>query len=259
MASRSKKSKSSSISKWLFALSLLMAFAYAAWHYRYAIYKRVWPAVQQYRPSKIPQGFEVHGIDVSRYQGRVDWASLGKVNRVYPVSFVIMRATMGSLGEDREFPRNWEETGDRGLIRGAYHYYNPNQNSTLQAENFILTVDLKTGDLPPVLDIEELSTVQSEEQLILGVRNWLGLVENHYGVKPVIYSGASFYRAHLLDHFSDYPLWVANYNRVMEPLSNDDWIIWQHTDSGTLDGIRGYVDLNVFKGGMKDLQALRIP
>lgn len=259
MVSRNKKNTYPRLLKSIFILALLAGIGFAAWHYRYAIYRRVWPAVQQFRPSKIPQGFEVHGIDVSRYQGKVDWPSLGKVNRVFPVSFVIMRATMGSLGEDREFPRNWQKAGEKELVRGAYHYYNPDQNSTLQAENFILTVDLQSGDLPPVLDIEELSTVQSTDQLILGLRNWLGMVENHYGVKPIIYSGASFYSAHLMEHFSDYPLWVANYNRVMDPLPGQDWICWQHTDSGTLDGIRGYVDLNVFKGGMRDLEALRIP
>jgi lysozyme len=259
MTNRLKKNNVSGKLIGLLALLSLIFVGYVAWHYRYAIYKRVWPTVQRYRPSRIPQDFEVHGIDVSRYQGKIDWPALGKVNRIYPIRFVIIRATMGSLGEDREFPRNWELAGEKGLKRGAYHYYNPNQNSTLQAENFILTVDLKSGDLPPVLDIEELSDIQSEQQLIKGIRNWLEMVEGHYGVKPILYSSASFYRAYLLRHFSEYPLWVANYNRVFDPLPGKDWLIWQHTDSGTLDGIGGYVDLNVFNGGLREFEQLSMP
>lgn len=236
---------------------ILTSIAWLLFHFRYLIYHSVIPKFQTYRASKIPEGYNVHGIDVSLYQGRINWEKLGKINRTIPVDFVIMRATMGALGEDKEFPRNWKGAKKKNLIRGAYHYYNPNVNSTLQAENFILTVDLKPGDLPPILDIEKVSTVQNMEALRRGVRNWMERVERHYGVKPILYTGSSFYKSYLDGHFEDYHLWVANYRRVHNPI-REDWTFWQFTEKGTIAGIRGFVDMDVFNGTRSDMENLLI-
>ena len=127
---------------------VVLATGYLVFHFRYMIYRSVVPRFQSYRTSRIPAGYTVHGLDVSMYQGTISWDRLGRINKTLPVDFVIIRATMGGLGQDREFHRNWRETKKMGMVRGAYHYYNPNVNSTLQAENFILTVDLDRGDLP---------------------------------------------------------------------------------------------------------------
>jgi lysozyme len=237
-------------------LSLTVA-AYLLFTFRYLIYRTVVPTFQDYRASKIPSGYTMHGIDVSLYQGRINWDKLGKINKTIPVNFVIIRATMGALGEDKEFPRNWRAAKKKKLIRGAYHYYNPNVTSTLQAENFILTVDLKPGDLPPILDIEKVSTIQDLEALRRGIRNWLERIEKHYGVKPILYTGSNFYNAYLKGYFDEYPLWIANYRRVNNPLRSD-WIIWQFTEKGTIDGIRGFVDMDVFYGSRREMERLLI-
>jgi lysozyme len=237
----------------LFVLLMLLGIGAVLFHFRYAIYRRIEPAFKEYRASRIPEGYLIHGIDVSRYQGRIDWDNLGKINKTYPVEFVLIRATMGAIGEDKEFPRNWKAAKRKGLVRGAYHYYNPNVNSSLQAENFMLTVDLASGDLRPVLDIEKVSSVQNIENLRKGIRNWMELVEEHYGVKPILYTYASFYKEYFEGHFDDYPLWVANYNRVNKPIRGEDWIFWQHSETGTIDGIKGYVDLDLFEGDREDL------
>jgi lysozyme len=117
----------------------------------------------------------------------------------------------------------------------------------------MLTVDLASGDLRPVLDIEKVSSVQNIENLRKGIRNWMELVEEHYGVKPILYTYASFYKEYFEGHFDDYPLWVANYNRVNKPIRGEDWIFWQHSETGTIDGIKGYVDLDLFEGDREDL------
>jgi lysozyme len=236
---------------------VIILLTYLLFHFRNLIYESVVPRFQSYRASKIPGGYSVHGLDVSMYQGRIDWDNLGKINKSIPVDFVIMRATMGGLGQDREFRRNWKAVKKKGLVRGAYHYYNPDVNSILQAENFILTVDLEPGDLPPVLDIEKVSNVQNMADLRRGVQNWLDRVHKHYGVRPILYSGASFYHSYLRDEFDEYPLWVANYRRVNSPTGRD-WIMWQFTEKGTIPGIRGFVDMNVFAGSRVDLERLRI-
>jgi lysozyme len=235
----------------------VLLLTYLLFHFRNLIYQSVVPRFQSYRASKIPTGYSMHGIDVSMYQGQIDWENLGKINKTIPVDFVIMRATMGGLGQDREFRQNWKATQKKGLVRGAYHYYNPNVNSTLQAENFILTVDLEPGDLPPVLDIEKVSTVQDIDGLKRGVKKWLDRVQKHYGVRPILYTGASFYSSYLHGEFDDYSLWVANYRRVNSPIGRG-WIMWQFTEKGTIPGIRGFVDMNVFAGSRAEFERLRI-
>ena len=79
-------------------------------------------------------------------------------------------------------------------------------------------------------------------------------VENHYGIKPIIYSGAYFYSKHLNSKLDEYELWVANYNNIKNPLKNNSWIMWQFSDNGTASGIKGPVDLDLFKGSLPELK-----
>ena len=143
------------------------------------------------------------------------------------------------------------------IIRGAYHYYRPNENSLEQAELFIKTVKLKKGDLPPVLDIEKLPRKQSLENLKVGLKRWLEKVESHYNVKPIIYSGDSYYTDFLEKEFRDYPFWIANYTQELEDIDND-WRFWQFTENAAVSGIKGNVDLNIFNGGYPELRELTI-
>jgi lysozyme len=214
-------------------------------------------------PSKriIPlhlRGYQVVGIDVSHYQGMINWDQVEMMDDK-AISFVFIRATQGDDGLDKYFKYNWKKAKEKGIVRGAYHYYRPNENSTKQAERFIRRVEIEDGDLPPVLDIEKFSRIQSNESLRKGLKNWLDLVEAHYGVRPIIYSGASHYQD-LLQHelFEDYIFWIANYNKVDRPLRSEKrWTFWQFSDKGKINGIEGDTDLNVFKGGLSDFEALR--
>jgi lysozyme len=138
------------------------------------------------------------------------------------------------------------------MIRGAYHYYRPNENSLEQAELFIKTVKLKKGDLPPVLDIEKLPKEQSIERLKIGLRRWLKAVELHYGVRPIIYTGEKYYDDFLKEEFSDYLFWIANYNFYREEIQ-DDWLFWQFTEKATVPGIDCKVDVNIYNGDLQQL------
>lgn len=205
------------------------------------------------------RSYEIVGIDISHYQGMINWEQVSKIDHT-PISFVFIRATQGDDGKDKYFKYNWRKAKEHGILRGAYHYYRPNENSQKQAERFIKRVELEKGDLPPVLDIEKFSRIQSRSSLRKGLQNWLNRVEEHYGVKPIIYTGASHYQD-LMDHdmFRDYVFWIANYNGVKEPLKQKDiWSFWQFTDGGEVDGIKGKTDLNVFKGDSLQLLSLRI-
>lgn len=163
------------------------------------------------------------GFDVSEYQSEIDWEQTYHLDESFELSFVFIRATAGKNKVDKRFKENWKASKERQLIRGAYHYYRPNENSIEQAENFIKTVKLQKGDLPPVLDIEKLPKSQSIDSLKVGLRRWLKKVEKHYKVKPIIYSGESYYNDFLKEEFSEYPLWIANYNFWRNHLE-DDWL-----------------------------------
>ena len=192
------------------------------------------------------------GFDVSEYQSEVAWEQTYHIDESFELSFVFIRATAGKHKVDKRFKENWKASKERQLIRGAYHYYRPNENSIEQANNFIKNVKLEKGDLPPVLDIEKLPKSQSIDSLKVGLRRWLKKVEKHYKVKPIIYSGESYYNDFLKKEFSDYPLWIANYNFWRNHLE-DDWLFWQFTEKAQIQGIEGMVDVNIFNGDKNKL------
>lgn len=197
------------------------------------------------------------GIDVSEYQGKISWSYVDTIENQYPLHFVFIRATAGNDAVDRRFKRNWEGAKKNKMIRGAYHYYRPNENSLEQAELFIKTVRLQKGDLPPVLDIEKLPKNQSMTNLKKGLRRWLQAIENHYKVKPIIYTGEKYYDDFLKEEFSDYLFWIANYNFYREEIQ-DDWLFWQFTERADVPGIEGNVDVNIYNGDLQQLQFITI-
>ena len=198
------------------------------------------------------------GIDVSQYQGTIQWEEVLHINDEFPIDFIYVRATMGEEGKDKKYTENWRAIKKKNKLRGAYHYFRPNENSIKQAKNFIKNVDLDAGDLPPVLDIEEMPRNQSMDSLKMGLKRWLDQVEKHYQVKPVLYSGDKYFADFLEKEFEDYTLWIANYNFWVER-PKKHWNIWQFSEKGSVKGINGPVDLNMFVGNMEELEELCIP
>lgn len=206
----------------------------------------------------MPWHYDVHGIDISHYQGRIDWAQLTLNKRgKFPLCFVFMKATEGGdLGDDT-FVRNFNEARDYGFIRGAYHYFIPKTDAVRQADFFIRTVQLSKGDLPPVLDVETTGD-KSPAELKRSVKTWLDRVEAHYGVKPILYTSYKFKKRYLNDSiFNTYPYWIAHYY-VDSVRYEGRWHFWQHTDVGTVPGVEEKVDLNVFNGTLEELNELTL-
>jgi lysozyme len=197
---------------------------------------------------EIPVNYSVHGIDVSKYQDVIDWESVKemKVDEIQ-ISFAFIKATEGLRNEDIYFKRNWKRAKDAGLARGAYHFFLSTKSGKHQAESFIKRVKLEPGDMPPVLDVEQRYGVPAAK-LRERVKEWLDTVEEYYGVKPIIYTNVDFYKQVLKDEFDDYPLWVAHYLQPHRPRIHRDWIFWQHSETGRVNGIRQAVDFNVFNG-----------
>ena len=196
--------------------------------------------------------FAVHGLDVSHYQSQIAWDTVARQS----IHFAFVKATEGEYYVDSLFCHNWSEIKRVGMKRGAYHFFRPTLSADLQFDNFIRTVKLESGDLPPVLDVEVLDDV-SKVELITKVRTWLYLTEIHYCIKPILYSNQKFYNRYLAGHFDDYPVWVARYSTEKPSLAFDrNWHFWQYGNRGRISGVNGFVDFNVFDGTMRELDQL---
>lgn len=268
---KNKKLTQGKVLKYAFLLLLISILIVSAYNYRHGVLyylgfktnKRIETLTKEERRIADLRIYEivsrhknkVFGIDVSHYQGKINWDSLQKGNKDFPLNFVFIRATAGDNGTDSRFKTNWKEAGAHGFIKGAYHYYRPNENSLKQAENFIDKVKLQKGDLPPVLDIEQIPSEQSMDSLKSGLKRWLDKVEKHYGMKPIIYTGESFYTDFLRKEFIGYDLWIANYSFFAEEI-RPEWLFWQFTDKASVNGIEGNVDINIYNGSLTGLKAM---
>jgi lysozyme len=208
---------------------------------------------------RIPKSYSIHGIDVSYYQGKIDWQKVKAMNEGgVRVTFAFIKATEGVMLVDRYFQRNWREAPKAGIICGAYHFFRPRKSGKWQAKFFLQTVDVEPGDLPPVVDVEELNGV-SAAVMRKELKAYVDHIEQKTGVKPIIYTGLSFYTDYLRGHFDEYPLWIAHYHQAKLKVSKrTKWHFWQHSDRAKVDGISYIVDFNVFNGTIDDFGSLLI-
>lgn len=213
-----------------------------------------------YGDPKYPQGYAIHGIDVSHHQGTIDWGKL-KANALLdgtPLRFVFIKATEGASRVDPKFEENFARAYEYGLVRGVYHFWSNKSTARAQAYHFLEQVHLLEDDLPPVLDIEHVPKDVNIKDFQTDVLTWLHIVEDKYHVKPIIYTYYKFREKYLnAPVFDDYPYWIAHYY-VDKMEYKGDWRFWQHTDAGRLPGIRTNVDLNVYNGSYYDLIHLTI-
>ncbi|WP_299826500.1 glycoside hydrolase family 25 protein [uncultured Pontibacter sp.] len=249
---RGKKKKTKSARPFWIGVAFLVAIAMGVLYVEFLREEEqpIWPE------GHSPMGNSVLGVDVSRYQRKINWEKVKEND----VSFAFIKATEGVKLQDSFFERNWEKTAEAGILRGAYHFYLPHLKPDVQAKNFINTVTLAPGDLPPVLDVEVRGRMPLNH-FRGDLKEWLVLVERKYGVKPIIYTGHSFYKDYLEGYFDEYPLWIAHYNVRELTLQKTDRTLlsfWQHTDKGVIEGIKGHVDCNIFYGSLRELKTLCI-
>lgn len=199
--------------------------------------------------------YPVCGVDVSNYQGLIDWDKLEEQN----VAFAFIKATEGSGHIDESARRNLERASKTSIKKSAYHFFSFDSSGETQAENYISVVGADEIDMPPVVDIEyyadKKSNKPTKEETEQILRPLLEKLEEYYGVKPIIYTTLPVYFRYIKENFSDYPLWIRNVN--FEPdLMN--WKFWQYCDKGELYGYKGeekYIDLNVYNGTIEQFLA----
>ena len=243
---------------WIGGSLVLAAYVFFFYYIFVSPYGFRWRAL--YGDISYPEGYEIHGIDISHHQGSIDWQKLkdhGMIDK-FPVRFVMIKATEGSTRVDENFEDNFYQAREYGFTRGAYHFYSVHSSAKLQAAFFIRKVKLENGDLPPVLDVEHKPKNQTDEEFKQSVLEWLDIVEQHYGVKPIIYTYYKFKLRYLNDPaFDNYPYWIAHYY-VDKVEYQGKWKFWQHTDVGRLPGIKGNVDFDIYNGSMYDLRKMTI-
>jgi lysozyme len=200
----------------------------------------------------------VHGVDVSDYQPGVSWAAV----KASGYSFAIAKATQGVGNIQSTFAGNLSGIRAVGMIAGAYHFLDWNQDPVAQAKHFLSVYTPRAGDLPPTLDCEAC-TVDSAAA-IAQVSGFIHEIEPHLnGARILLYMSYSFPQDSLEggSGFSGHPLWVAAYNDAAEPPVPDAWTkatIWQWSDAGKVGGIEGSVDLDKFVGTLDELKAFAL-
>jgi lysozyme len=200
----------------------------------------------------------LRGIDVSYYQGTVDWAKVKAAGQ----SFAFVRVSDGIDYPDTKFAQNWPAVKNAGLVRGFYQFFRPGKDVQAQVNLLIAKLDaaggFHPGDLPPVLDLESDGGL-SAATVVARAKQWLDLVEATYGVKPIVYT-AAFMSNVIGNKFSNYTLWVANYLATCPTMPSGwtDWSFWQDSDKGSVKGVGTPVDTNFFNGSLAELQALTL-
>lgn len=192
-----------------------------------------------YCTEKCKNIFKIKGIDVSHYQGIINWEKASKT-----LSFTIIKATEGSTHSDSKFIYNWIGAEKHRLRRGAYHFFTPTSSGKDQFEYYKKQVHLKHGDLPPIVDVE-LAEIKVKE-----LNTWIKLATKHYGMKPIVYTYYLYYKLFLEGRIEDCTLWIDfNENFKFRPsFKNHNCQFWQYKQNEKIDGIDGDVDLDYFLG-----------
>jgi lysozyme len=200
-------------------------------------------------PSEVT--YPVRGIDVSHRQGDVDWGAVVASK----IRFAYIKATKGADFKDGNFVQNWEGSRDAGISRGAYHFFALGTSGKLQAANFLAAVPVDPRALPPAIDLEisgyNRGRTQSPNDFAKELSVFFDIVSAHYGKSPVIYTTYDFQKRYLKKMSVD-RLWIREI--IATPRQN--WMFWQFSDRGKVQGIKGFVDLDVFHGSVPEFEAL---
>ena len=193
------------------------------------------------------------GIDVSKHQGTIDWASL--YNNHKNIEFAYIKATEGSNYVDPKYVENFANARSSGIKVGSYHYFTSMSAVKTQFNNFVSTVIVEDQDLIPVVDCENIGG-WTHQQLRDSLALFIKMIEDHFGVKPMIYTSEGFFNRYLGSAFKDNPIWIAKFNNKEPNIGNLEWTLWQYGDRGVVSGVKAnLVDVSRYnkKKSLKDL------
>lgn len=203
--------------------------------------------------------YPVRGVDVSSYQGEIDWTVLSKQD----IQFAYIKATEGSSYVDPCFSRNYSDAKKTSLRIGAYHFFSFDSAGKTQAENFIANVPKSEDMLPPVVDVEFYADKEKNPPETADVINelcsFMEELEDYYGKTPVIYTTHKVYNRYIEGILDDFDIWIRSVYCHPYLMGYTDWTFWQYSNRMQLDGYKGeekYIDMNVFSGTWEEFEAM---
>lgn len=211
-----------------------------------------------YLPNAVKASkYEVMGVDVSHYQGDIDWDILSGEG----ISFAFIKATEGSSYVDPAYDYNSHEAAKTGIKIGAYHFFSFDSPGATQAENFIAAVGKGEGMLPPTVDLEPYGSYRRalppKETVKPELDALLQALEEYYGKKPIIYTTERAYKKYLSGGYEEYDIWIRSVLTAPKLSDSREWTFWQYSDKGRLQGYSGeerFIDLNVFRGTREEFE-----
>jgi lysozyme len=203
--------------------------------------------------------YPVQGIDVSHWQGNIDWFSVANSG----IAFAFAKATEGLTYMDPQFDTNWANMQAAGIIRGAYHFGHPGSDPIAQADFFLNTVQPVSGDLQMMLDLE-VTDGQTPAQVWNWTQAFIGEIQAQTGAPGIIYTGFYFWRDRVGNPLNNLncPFFLAAYVSNPDPYvppAWSTWSFWQYSDTGRVPGISGNVDTDAWNGSIDNLYNLQLP
>lgn len=194
--------------------------------------------------------FPVRSIDVSHHQGVIDWQLLPRAD----VQFAYIKATEGGDFQDPDFQTNWRQSRQAGIPHGAYHYFNFCRDGRIQAQNYIAFVPVEADALPPAVDLEPGACEDelTKEAVVTELKILLAELQRVYGKQPLLYVTRATYERYVQGDFPTTPLWARDVYWQPGWLAEREWLVWQYDSRTRMEGIEGYVDMNVFTDKQKN-------
>jgi len=188
----------------------------------------------------------IKGIDISHHQGVIDWEKIDTSK----FKFVIIKATEGdsSKHSDTLFKFNWDKSHNKNLVVGAYHIFTLRRGGMKQFKNHISVVPKLNNSMPPLIDVSSLSIVKDTAKSINELRILEKQLHQYYGKKPIIFCNEYYYNKYIANNFKNNKVWIQRYGKKLPSLFETKKGIWQFSDSGQCNGIKGYVDMDYFNG-----------
>ena len=204
--------------------------------------------------------YPVRGVDVSHHNEEVNWVQLKHEG----ITFAYLKSTEGIGHLDTKYLEHYANARDAGVKVGSYHFYTFGLDGVLQAKHFIGQSFVTSGDLIPAIDVEHslINRYNNDKDYIQLVIDELIKLEHeiheYYGVRPIIYTNNDCYKLYIKKDFPENLIWISDLHN--EPQANDyNWIIWQFSHTGNINGANREIDLNYFRHSFRRLNQLLIP
>lgn len=225
------------VALWFLLVVVLLCIAgYRAWYH----YVSTPPPIDEER-------FPVKGIDVSAHNGMMNLEAAAADG----IEFIWIKASEGSDFKDDNFSLNYSKARHAGLKIGAYHFFRFDRDGVTQGVNFLQAIHGRRLELGVAVDVEENGNAKGVpmDSITLRLQQMLDFL-NLCGYRVTFYSNREGYDKYLLDNFRGFPLWICSFNR--ENAMQHDWTFWQYNHHGEVAGIRGDVDLDVYRGSREE-------